>query len=112
MFLCYLRTNSRDSWFSFDWIHFECPNVGLITDDENQPLGWAENLANSLSGSPGDLPRISSSYRDRMCQESLKASKKALRIMVEPDLVQHGASIVVDAFTRQLPLLIECVESA
>ena len=32
--------------------------------------------------------------------------------MVEPDLVEHGAPIVVDAFTRELPLFIECEKSA
>ena len=67
---------------------------------------------NRLSGAPGDLPRIRSSYRDWMCKQSLKSSQEGLRIMVEPDLVEHGAPIVVDAFTRELPLFIECVESA
>jgi len=47
-----------------------------------------------------------------MCKQSLKSSQEGLRIMVEPDLVEHGAPIVVDAFTRELPLFIECEKSA
>jgi len=32
--------------------------------------------------------------------------------MVKPDLVEHGAPIEVDAFTRELPLFIELEKSA
>jgi hypothetical protein len=47
-----------------------------------------------------------------MREQSFKSPPKTLRIMIEPDLVEHGAPIVVDAFTRELPLFIELEKSA
>ena len=63
-------------------------------------------------GAPGGLAGIGSRNGDRMCGERLDSSEKRLRIAVETHLLQHASAIVVDAFTGELPVLIEHVETA
>ena len=47
-----------------------------------------------------------------MGEESLKSSQDRLRIMVETHLVEHATAIIIDAFTHELTLFVERVESA
>jgi hypothetical protein len=64
-----------------------------------------------LGGGSEKLSPIGPSYGNRMREQSLESADEGLRIVIESHLLEHAATVVVNALTGEFSLFIEGKES-